>query len=119
MIEEPFNVDPSGLKDPVIMTFKHTGLTKEDVGKVCYVSGDMTVALCSNGNKFDGEIVKIEKDCVAVKLDGVFNLPFSGTAPSGNDTLVSDADGKVKKDPAGKTYLILSVKNSNVYFIRA
>ncbi|WP_061223623.1 hypothetical protein [Leptospira weilii] len=118
MIEEPFSVDPSGLRVPEIYTFKHSGLTKSDVGKVCCVSGDMTVSLCANGNKFDGEIIKIEKDLVAVKIDGVFSLPFSGPAPSGNDMLAADADGKVKKDPGGKTYLILSVKDGIVFFIK-
>ncbi|EKT85933.1 hypothetical protein [Leptospira santarosai] len=118
MIDEPFSVDPSGVIDPTIITFQHSNLTKDDVGKVCYVSGNMAVALCSNGNKFDGEIIKIEKDLVAVKVNGVFCLPFSGPAPSGTDTLVSDAAGKVKKDPGGKTYLILSVKDDKVFFIK-
>ncbi|WP_061296246.1 hypothetical protein [Leptospira interrogans] len=120
MIDEPFKTKAKGLIDPIIFTFEHSGLVEADEGKVCKVVNNMTVALAADGSKFDGRIVKVEKDRVSVLVYGVFECEYSETAPGfGSVGLVADATGKVKTG-SGKNYLILTVDTGSkkIQFIK-
>ncbi|WP_017852017.1 hypothetical protein ACO1KB_19220 [Leptospira interrogans serovar Szwajizak] len=120
MIEDPFKTKAKGLLDPIILTFDHSGLVETDEGKVCHIISNMTVALAADGSKFDGRIVKVEKECVSVLIGGVFECEYSGTQPGfGSVGLVADTTGKVKLG-SGKNYLILTVDTGTkkVQFIK-
>ncbi|MFQ3857146.1 hypothetical protein ACLK29_00825 [Leptospira kirschneri] len=120
MIENPFKAKAKGLIDPIIFTFEHSGLVEADEGKVCHIVSNMMVALAPNDSKFDGRIVKVEKDRVSVLVNGVFECEYSGTQPGfGSVGLVADAMGKVKTG-SGKNYLILNVDTGSkqVQFIK-
>ncbi|KXZ27178.1 hypothetical protein AYB33_18100 [Leptospira santarosai] len=119
--EDEIGVKADGIKEPSLASFNCSNITEADVGKVVSITGEMTVSKTANGSKFDGILESVEGSLALVKLDGVFTCKYSGTAPSfGQDTLVADADGKVKKDSSGKPYLVLSVDTANtiVKFLR-
>ncbi|MDI7157198.1 hypothetical protein QMM53_11680 [Leptospira santarosai] len=112
--EDEIVVKADGIKDPFLVSFNYSDITEADVGKVVSITGEMNVSKTANGSKFDGTLESVDGNVCLVRLDGVFLCPYSGAAPSfGQDTLVSDADGKVKKDAAGKSYLVLSVDTTN------
>ncbi|MBE8363450.1 MULTISPECIES: hypothetical protein [Leptospira] len=112
--EDEIVVKADGIKEPHLASFNYSDITEADVGKVVSITGEMTVSKTANGSKFDGTLESVEGTVCLVRLDGVFNCSYSGTAPSfGQDTLVADADGKVKKDASGKSYLVLSVDTTN------
>lgn len=96
-------------------TFVASSLTfGTDEGKVCKVTADDTVGLCSDGNQFHGVILTIERDnayCV-MKQKGYVTLTYSGgTDPSAGYTkFLADTNSNVKVDAAtGIEYLVVQV----------
>jgi len=102
----------SGIRDKA--TFAASSLTfGTDEGKVCKVTGDQTVGLCSDSDRFHGVIETIERDnayCV-VRKTGYVTLDYTGSDPSaGIVQLSADASGGVKVDAgSGIEYLVVDV----------
>ncbi len=73
----------NGIRDKA--TFIASSLTYgTDEGKVCKVTANQTVGLCSDNNRFNGVIETIERDnavCV-VRKTGFYTLVYTGTDPS-------------------------------------
>jgi len=95
-----------------------SGFTRgEDEGKVVKVSDNGTVALCEDGEKFDGVIATIEKGNAigVVALANFQGLAYSGSAPGlGRVILVGNGDGGVKLPSAGvRAYLVSGVIETN------
>ena len=106
----------SGIRDQA--TFTASSLTFDtDEGKVCKVTANQTVGLCSDGDRFHGVIETIERDnayCV-VRKTGYVTLDYSGTDPTaGIVKLSADASGGVKVDATnGIEYLVVDVDTTN------
>jgi hypothetical protein len=83
---------------PVIVTFKHSGLVAADAGKPVKITANDTVALCSNGDAFDGILATVETDVCGVQISGDVTAEYSGSAPDlGACAILAAAAGKVKK----------------------
>ena len=106
----------SGIRDQA--TFTASSLAYgTDEGKVCKVTANQTVGLCSDGDRFHGVIETIERDnayCVVRKM-GYVMLDYSGTDPSaGIAKLSADDSGGVKVDATnGIEYLVVDVDTTN------
>ncbi|MBE7439116.1 MAG: hypothetical protein HS115_11715 [Spirochaetales bacterium] len=83
---------------PVLVTFKHSGLTTADLKKPVKITANDTVALCSDGNAIDGILINVEADVCGVLISGDVTLEYSGSAPDlGACALLAAAAGKIKK----------------------
>ena len=102
----------SGIRDKA--TFVASNLTfGTDEGKVCKVTANQTVSLCSDGDRFHGMIETIERDnayCV-VRKTGYVTLAYTGSDPTaGIVKLSADGSGGVKVDNTeGIEYLTVVV----------
>lgn len=105
-----FNTSYLGLAQMVVLTFLHSGLVKgTDEGKPVKISANGTVALCADGDKPAGFISAIEPDAVSVKMDGCFELVYSGSDPAlGSNLFLADGTGKVKTSAGGLEGIVLS-----------
>lgn len=112
-LSDPFDVGYRGIVDPTIITLKHTNLTTDDVGKAVKLTDSLTVGLCVNDDLPFGQISNVETGIVGVKIHGVFEFKYSGTAPAiGLEKLASDADGIVKASATGKEVQVIHVDAS-------
>ena len=82
-----------------------------EAGKVCKVSENDTVDLCTEGEAFCGVIAEVRGGCAAVVTDGYVELPYSGTAPAvGYAALGANAEGGVKSvTSGGRSCLVVHV----------
>ena len=106
----------SGIRDQA--TFTASSLTfGTDEGKVCKVTANQTVGLCSDGDRFHGVIETIERDNAysVVRKTGYVTLDYTGTDPTAGITKLSaDASGGVKVDATnGIEYLVVDVDTTN------
>lgn len=95
---KPGRVDFKGINE-LVVTFKtDDSLKVADEGKLVKSVETDTVGKCGDGDLFLGEMLKFEdRGTCSVRMEGYFELPYSGTAPTvGYELLVSDKDGKVK-----------------------
>lgn len=118
-----FKVGFEGVVDEDVITFTQDGLVESDIGKPVKITKNMTVKLCEDDDPFIGVIVAIEKDTCSVKIKGVIEALYTGTAPVLNRTrLIADGEGKVKRDDSAsdndyRTILNLDVPNTKVAFL--
>lgn len=95
---KPGRVDFKGINE-LVVTFKtDDSLKVADEGKLVKSIDTDTVGKCEDGDLFLGEMLKFEdRGTCSVRMEGYFEIPYSGTAPTvGHRLLVSDKDGKVK-----------------------
>ena len=94
-LDNNFPIEYDGLLDPIIATFKQTGLTRgnpynvpaipSDLGKPVRVSADSTVALCTADEIPDGFLETIDNANIGnyqicgVKLGGIHTAEYEGT----------------------------------------
>ncbi len=89
-----------------------TDATRAD--SVCKMTANGKVAACEAGNGFCGKIESIRKGFAAVQLHGFAQVGYTGTAPAvGYAILVADGKGGVKTHTEGKSYLVVSVDETN------
>lgn len=93
-----FTIDYDGIGQNTTATFKHTTLTKDvHEGRPVKLTANDTVGLAADGDPVMGFIKSIEKDACTVALNGMFEVPYTGTAPAlGFSRLACDASGGVK-----------------------
>jgi len=102
----------NGIRDKA--TFIASSLTYgTDEGKVCKVTANQTVGLCSDDDRFNGVIETIERDdavCV-VRKTGYCTLVYTGTDPAAGIVKFSaDTAGGIKLDNTnGFEYLVVDV----------
>lgn len=83
-------------------------------GEVVKVTEDATVGTCASGDAFCGVAGQVRGVYCAVQLSGLATVPFSGTAPSvGNAILTADGKGGVCTAAKGETYLVLAVQEAD------
>lgn len=116
---KPGRVDFKGINE-LIVTFKiDDSLTVKDEGNLVKSTDTDKVGKCLDGDLFLGEMLKFEeRGTCSVRMEGYFELPYSGTAPKiGHGLLVSDKDGKVKaatgETPVGVPARIVRVDTTN------
>ncbi len=80
----------------------HSSLTQDDIGKAVTMTGDNEVGLGANQDELVGRLAFLDDNATpavcTVQIDGVMELPFSGT-PSINDKVVVDGAGNVATAP--------------------
>ncbi|MBE7439117.1 MAG: hypothetical protein HS115_11720 [Spirochaetales bacterium] len=90
---------------PVLVTFKHSALTRADIGKPVKVSANDTVQLAADGNAFDGILATVETGVCGVLVSGDVTLEYSGSDPdTGFQPLVAATGGKVKLEGSPLDY---------------
>lgn len=116
---KPGRVDFKGINE-LVVTFKtDDSLKVEDEGKLVKSVDTDIVGKCGDGDLFLGEMLKFEeRGTCSVRMEGYFELSYSGTAPKiGHGLLVSDKDGKVKaatgEAPVGVAARIVRVDTVN------
>ncbi len=88
------------------VTFAASGC---QVGQVCKVSANGTVAPCGDGEKFCGIAAHVRGGHAAVQVAGFAQVGYTGTAPGiGYVNLCGNGSGGVKAG-SGKEYLVVSV----------
>ncbi|MGN0452771.1 MAG: hypothetical protein ACI4GZ_03110 [Ruminococcus sp.] len=75
------------------------------------------VAPAANGEKFCGVAVSVRDGYAGVQLHGYVELPLSGTAAVGYQSVAAGASGKVKVAEDGKEVLVLFANGDTVGFI--
>lgn len=101
-ILKPTRVNFKGINE-LVVTFKtDESLGKENEGKLVKVVETDTVGAATDGDLFLGEMLKFEeRGTCSVRMEGYFELTYSGTAPElGYQKLVSDDNGNVKSAAA-------------------
>ena len=115
-----FGIGYSGIGQDLAVTFKHSTLKKGlDENKPCKMSANDTASICADGDRIKGIVGTIDRDVCAVHLRGIFQLPYSGTAPTvGFSKLVADGNGGVKVDASGDEFRVFRVDttDSTVHF---
>jgi hypothetical protein len=90
---------------PTIVSFKHSALVAADLGKPVKVSASDTVALCADGDAFDGILATVEPGVCGVQVAGDVTLEYSGSDPDhGFQPIVAAASGKVKLEGSPADY---------------
>ena len=86
--------------------------TQAKVGQMVKISGNGTVEPCGDSQAFCGQVRAVSRggDACAVALEGMVSAPYTGSEPAlGWATLTGGADGTVKADPSGRSYLVVDV----------
>lgn len=111
--DDPFDPGLVGVIPPTLITLKQSGFTQADVGKAVKVSANKTVALAANNDIPLGQLSSVEPGIAAVKVAGMLEFEYSGTAPTlGLITVQSDAAGKLKVAATGLSVRVVSVDSS-------
>ena len=114
-----FGVGMRGVVPQLIVTFSHSGLTKEHHGKPVKLAANETVALAADGEPMHGTCETVTEDIAGIKLTGCWELPFTGTAPVlGWNLLSANGAGGVKVDVNGDSFLVSGVDAATVRFAR-
>ncbi len=83
-------------------------------GKVCKVSENATADICGDGEAFCGVITQVRGGTASVLMGGYVQLPCSGAMPAvGYAKLSADGLGGVKADENGRSYLVISVDETD------
>lgn len=110
-----------GVGEEEVISFKHGGLTQEDIGKPVKIIDKMEVSLCADNNSFIGVIVAVEEGACSVKTKGQVELPYTGNQPQYNkDRLRASANGTVERggnDSDYRTILNVDTDNNKVAFL--
>ena len=86
--------------------------TEVSEGEMVKISGNGTVAACSDGEGFCGMVLSVSRggDACTVALGGLVTAGYTGTAPTvGWSVLVGDGAGGVKTAETGREYLVVDV----------
>ncbi|PJZ43667.1 hypothetical protein [Leptospira brenneri] len=111
--DDPFEPGIVGVIPPTLVTLKQSTLTQADVGKALKVTANKTVGLAANNDVPFGQLSSVESGIAAVKVAGVLEFEYSGTAPTlGLITVQSDAAGKLKVAASGLSVRVISVDTS-------
>lgn len=79
-------------------------------GRAVKMSGNGTVSLCAEGDKFAGFCADADADTATVIIGGFATAPYTGDAPAvGFTALAADAAGGVKVGGSGREYLVAEV----------
>lgn len=95
---KPGRVDFKGINE-LVVTFKtDDSLDTEKEGKLVKSTETDKVGACADNDLFLGEMLKYEeRGTCSVRMEGYFELTYSGTAPElGYQKLASDKDGNIK-----------------------
>lgn len=109
-----FGIDFTGIGVEAV-TLLLDAIVTEDVGKVCKISADKTVALCVAEDVFYGRVGHVDLDGETGTIDrkGFIEVSYSAVAPTaGYVELVADGDGGVKTPAVagtGRMYDVVSV----------
>ncbi len=109
-----FGIDFTGI-GVVLITMLLNAILTTDVGKVCKISADKTVALCDAEDIFFGRVGTVDLDLAAggIEYKGFVEVTYSGAAPTpGWLELVADGAGGVKAPAVagtGRMYDVVSV----------
>lgn len=86
--------------------------TQDAVGKVCTLSGNETVKVSSDGDKFCGVIVSVKDGVACVQVAGCCQVPYTGTALAVGYANLAAASGGVSTNSAGREVLIYHVDST-------
>lgn len=81
-------------------------------GDLVKASANGTVAVCSDGDAFCGQVISLARggDACSVQLGGFITADYSGAAPAvGWANLAADGSGGVKVSAASPSYLVVDV----------
>lgn len=89
----------------------YTDAGADDAGKVCEISGNDTVSVCTAGGKFCGVLRSVISGVACVQTAGVCRVGYSGSAAPtvGYCAMAGDGKGDVCADPDGREILVLHI----------
>ena len=85
-------------------------------GELVKISGNGTVAACSDGEGFCGMVLSVSRggDACTVALGGLVTAGYTGSAPTlGWCGLSADASGGVKSNAGGRSCLVVDVDTAS------
>lgn len=90
--------------------------TEVSEGEMVKISGNGTVATCSDGEGFCGMVLSVSRggDACTVALGGLVTAGYTGSAPTlGWCGLSADASGGVKSNAGGRSCLVVDVDTAS------